>query len=1026
LIPIKVGLSAPKCNFAVLFHLKTFMPHLSSDVTQARLTSPAAFPVAWRRCLLLLAALLAYGPTWAQQYTPEWQLALSTANTAAATSSVTATATDASGNVLLAGNFDNTVSFGTTTLTSYGGGSRDIFVAKWSPATKAFVWVMQVGSSSTDEVTALAVNGSSIYIGGLVPYSSSVAFGGISLAAGTTASPEGFVAKLTDAGSNASFNWAQRVGAASALATYAGITSLTVGSGNTLYLTGTVRGTAQFGTQSFTVPYGGLDGYVAKLTDAGSAPTFNWVQVLGSSGPDVTNALALDGTHLYITGAYTGTARLGAITLAPLAPAAGGSDIFVARLTDYGNTSQFDWAKGYGSSYSDSGAKLLAKGTTLYLASTCGTGTVKFDAQEVVLSGIRSTDVYLTKLTDTGTTCTAVWGTGGTGPYADAVRGLVRNGDDLYLTGSTNSQFFSFGSIAFYNYGNLSNTKDVYVAKVTDTGAAATVGWLQQAGSAYDDEGQGLALAGNALYVVGSQTPPAKFLPYTLTTASAISEATAFLAALSTTGPGPVLSSVTPGTGPIGTTVVLNGRYLENTTRVTLNGQPLAGYSVYPSGLGISFTITAGNTAGTLEVTTPTGTATLAFVFCVQYPATGTNVSRCGPGAVTLTAGGLPAGSTYAWYTQATGGTAISGVTGPTYTIANLRSTTTYYVALGTSQTIACAGPRTAITATINDVPATPTVTSSTTASGVTLTSSAPTGNQWYRNGVAIAGATAPAYTLSGSSAGDAYTVVVTSAAGCASGSSCAQFIAAGTGARRCGPGPVTLTAAGLPPTGSTYAWYTQATGGLPVSTTTTAGYTTPSLAASTTYYVAIYTGNGNTQFVCEGPRTAVVATINDVPATPTITSTTTASGVTLTSSAPSGNQWYFNGTAIAGATAPTYDLSGRGVNGSYTVVTTSAAGCASAPSASQLVTLAAGAPAWLAQVQVHPNPTTGRFTLDLPATAGRPAQVRIFNALGQPVHVQQATTGTLQLDLTRLARGVYAVQVQFENEPVVKRIVLH
>jgi hypothetical protein len=993
------------------------MPHLSSAVSQSHLAHAPTFTVAWRRCLLLLAVLLAYGPTWAQQYTPEWQLALSTANTAAATSSVTATATDASGNVLLVGNFDNTVSFGTTTLTSYGGGSRDIFVAKWSPTTKAFVWVMQAGSSSTDEVTAIAVNGSSIYLGGLIPSESSASFGAISLAAATAASPEGFVAKLTDAGSTASFNWVRRVGAPATAATYTGITSLTPGSGNTLYLTGAIRGAAQFGTLTATTAYGGLDGYVAKLTDAGSTPTFNWVQVLGGTGADITNALALDGTHLYLTGSYSGSARFGAITLAAAPVSISGGDIFVTRLTDNGSTSQFDWAKGYGSPYSDSGAELLANGTTLYLASTCGTGTMSFDTQNVVLSGFRSTDVYLTKLTDTGTTCTAVWGTGGTGPSTEAVRGLVRNGNDLYLTGSTNGRFCTFGSIDFYNYGNLSNTKDVYVAKVTDTGTASTVGWLQQAGSPYDDEGLGLALAGNVLYVVGSQTPPARFWPYTLTTASSISEPTAFLAALSIAKPGPVLSYVTPGSGPLGATVVLTGKYLENTTNVTLNGKPIpGGYSVYPSGLGIAFTVTAGATSGDLTVTTPDGSATYPFSYCLEYTPTSADVSRCGTGRVTLTASGLPDGSTYAWYTQASGGVAVAA--GASYS-PFLYASTTYYVGLQYSAT-ACPGPRTAVKVTINDVPATPTVASTTTASGLTLTSSAPTGNQWYLNGTAIAGATAPVYTVSSGSARGPYTVVTTSAAGCASLPSCEQYTITGSGASRCGPGPVTLTMDSPPPAGCRYFWYTAATFIQPVITTT-ASYTTPSLTASTVYYVGVLTS----QSICETPIIMVTATVNDIPATPTITSTTTATGVTLTSSAATGNQWYFNGTAIAGATAPTYNLSGRGVNGAYTVVTTSAAGCASAASASQLVTLAAGAPAWLAQVQVHPNPTTGRFTLDLPATAGRPAQVRIFNALGQTVHVQQATTGTLQLDLTRLARGVYAVQVQFENEPVVKRIVL-
>jgi hypothetical protein len=119
------------------------MPHISSPVGCLGSATRFSFAAAWRHCLLVLALLLAYGPGRAQEARPEWQLAIATTNTAAATSSVTATATDASGNVLLAGNFDNTVSFGSTVLTSYGGGSRDIFVAKWSPATKTFVWVMQ-------------------------------------------------------------------------------------------------------------------------------------------------------------------------------------------------------------------------------------------------------------------------------------------------------------------------------------------------------------------------------------------------------------------------------------------------------------------------------------------------------------------------------------------------------------------------------------------------------------------------------------------------------------------------------------------------------------------------------------------------------------------------------------------------------------------------------------------------------------------------------------------------------------------
>jgi PKD repeat protein len=68
------------------------------------------------------------------------------------------------------------------------------------------------------------------------------------------------------------------------------------------------------------------------------------------------------------------------------------------------------------------------------------------------------------------------------------------------------------------------------------------------------------------------------------------------------------------------------------------------------------------------------------------------------------------------------------------------------------------------------------------------------------------------------------------------------------TAADRCGPGTVTLSAAGS----GTLSWYDSASGGTAINTGTT--YTTPSLTASTTYYVenyipgTVYTNGGNTQ----------------------------------------------------------------------------------------------------------------------------------------------------------------------------------
>jgi len=85
------------------------------------------------------------------------------------------------------------------------------------------------------------------------------------------------------------------------------------------------------------------------------------------------------------------------------------------------------------------------------------------------------------------------------------------------------------------------------------------------------------------------------------------------------------------------------------------------------------------------------------------------------------------------------------------------------------------------------------------------------------------------------------------------------------TGASRCGTGTVTLQAATA---AGTINWYAALTGGASLGTGTS--YTTPSIAATTTYYADV-TNNGCTS----SPRTAVVATVNAIP---TITSTTGAS----------------------------------------------------------------------------------------------------------------------------------------------------
>ncbi len=88
----------------------------------------------------------------------------------------------------------------------------------------------------------------------------------------------------------------------------------------------------------------------------------------------------------------------------------------------------------------------------------------------------------------------------------------------------------------------------------------------------------------------------------------------------------------------------------------------------------------------------------------------------------------------------------------------------------------------------------------------------------------------------------------------------CGAKITSAPTVESCGTGPVTLSVTGSSGVTS-YRWYTTDTGGSPISGATAATYTTPSLSATTTYYVTALNGT------CESlTRTPIIAKIKPVP----------------------------------------------------------------------------------------------------------------------------------------------------------------
>ena len=392
--------------------------------------------------------------------------------------------------------------------------------------------------------------------------------------------------------------------------------------------------------------------------------------------------------------------------------------------------------------------------------------------------------------------------------------------------------------------------------------------------------------------------------------------------------------------------------------------------------------------------------------------------ATCAGTPVVLTAGGGGAGATYQFLLN---GQAIAGATAATYAASAAGS---YSVVVTNASGCAATSPATALT--VN--PAT-TATFSYPATAYCLSS--PTATPSITGTTGGTFSAAPGLTLNAgtgtldpsTSTPGTYTVTYSVGGTCPSTGTASITISAPASAAfsygsasLCASGTAAPTLA----TGATAGTFSSTTG-LSLNTNTGA----IDLAASTpgTYTVTNAVSNAG---ACGAASSTATVTINALPARPTLTVVYNGPTTTLTSSAATGNQFYLNGTAIAGATGPTYVVNGAPAQyGPYTVTTTSAQGCTSLPSTAVLVTATARQLA-ATTLQLYPNPTPGgQLTVALTG-AHLPVQLTVLNAVGQVVYrASMAAAATQQaLDLSALPSGVYLLRAATAEGSVSRRFV--
>ena len=342
------------------------------------------------------------------------------------------------------------------------------------------------------------------------------------------------------------------------------------------------------------------------------------------------------------------------------------------------------------------------------------------------------------------------------------------------------------------------------------------------------------------------------------------------------------------------------------------------GISNIKTNSSVKILYTTAFTTGTITVIVrgcngTTITKTLSITKTAPTAPVTTAGSRCGSGSVLLSAA-LVSGTTINWYSAATAGTLLATATN-NFNTPSITANTTYYAQAITG--ICLSATRTAAIATINALPAVVTTFTNSTkcktdTASITATAAAGLTIDWY------ADSTTATVLQSGTTTGINKLITPQLSAttlywavqrnlttGCRSAIRkrvtvfvySAPAAPSAIGATRCGTGTVILNAT-LPvnPAG-TLAWYNVATGGTSLSTA--ANYTTPSISATTNYYVESKT----TSTGCASlTRTNVLATINALPALPVAIAGTgcTGSRITIGGTVSAGQtiDWYSAATA--------------------------------------------------------------------------------------------------------------------------------
>jgi hypothetical protein len=344
---------------------------------------------------------------------------------------------DTEGNVFITGGIQATATFGTTSITSGGGG--DIFIAKYS-STGTFLWVRQGVGSGDETANSIALDSEgNPYITGY--FYNTVSFG----AANITSAGEldVFLVKYNTSGV---LQWLQRTGGA-----YTDFgRAITVDPNGYVYITGYTSGPTTIGNIYFPGS-GGADIFIAKYNPF----TNSWIWTINGLSLDNDSGTAIKSDangYIYLTGYFGSTLNLYGTTIT----SAGLFDIWVAKFT---NNGVLVWLKRAGGADYDVGVDLLTDSSgnvyvTGYFAETDFFGNIS-------VTSAGQADIFIAKYNSAGV---VQWVERAGDTAADAGSGIaIDDHNNIYVTGyfQNNAKFGTKNIIS-------AGIHDIFIARLKE------------------------------------------------------------------------------------------------------------------------------------------------------------------------------------------------------------------------------------------------------------------------------------------------------------------------------------------------------------------------------------------------------------------------------------------------------------------------------------------------------------------------------------------------------------------------------